>query len=153
MNTDILSRLADVEPPLPPDYRAWYIATAIALLIAATALLTWRFHGRLKSKTCKEENIDSANAISELTKLLTTRSSLDSRLFAYRLATVLRLGLHLQQLTRECPDCIHVAREQWPQIVATLQQLRYSSQCATKLDDDAIETIRTWLTHNARRQA
>lgn len=153
MNTDILSRLADVEPPLPPDYRVLYMTAAIVFIVVVMALFAWRFSRQSKSKTIKEETVDTANAVSELTKLLAARSSLDSRLFAYRLTTVLRLGLHLQQLTRECPDCIGVAREQWPRIVTTLQQMRYTEQCEAAFDEDAIETIRTWLSHYAGRQA
>jgi len=121
-STDPLTRLADIEPPLPPaDHTGLVIL--LGLLAVGLAMLgvgCWRRYysprGRALRKLAQQ-------------KAILASANVDCRQLAYQLATLLRLGLGLPRLPAELPPHGRLAALQarWQDFVSRLDRLRYAT--------------------------
>ncbi len=142
-STDWLQGLADIEWPAAPDWSLFYLtAAAITLVLGAiVAYSIWRW--RRPARRVDRHVL----ALAKLAALQTNwqRGAIDDRAAAYQLATILRLGLGLEQLTTGCPDLPHVSPTAWRTMIALLHRYRYSLQAPDKLPAAAFASIRGWL--------
>lgn len=149
-NAAFFKRLADVE--LPPEPTIWpMIAVIVASAIVVAALL---LRGYLRYFR-KVETINAAplqqQAIKRLaeTEAAWCNQEIDARETAYRLSTLLRLGLGLPQLTEQCPQSLQEEASQWRQTIILFKQLRYRPANDQRLPDDIFEQLRHWLALNS----
>lgn len=143
----LTQQLADVEPPGPPQWWPWYLLAIVLLAVVATAAqLAWRAYRR-RGTAAKPA---SANALAKLQTLHGQWRSgqLNDRQTAFRLATLLRLGLGLDQLTPEKPAALKEDEQQWRTTIALLGKLRYRPHPMDQLDEAVFRQIRCWLEHD-----
>lgn len=137
----INQQLAGIE--LPPEPNWWlliWIIMAVCIVLLLIGLLIWQ-----KRKSSSHDTL-ADQATQRLIQLQQAWQSgeLDQRHTAYQLATLLRLGLGLQQLNTT-PAHLADQQTQWQATINTLQQLRYQSSSAVQLTDETFGTIRSWL--------
>lgn len=152
MDAEPLRQLADVDLPLPPDWTPWAAALAgIALLSLLVVWLVLRYRQGLRTPPAQQ--LPAASPEQELERLLAhwQRNDLAPRELAYRLATLLRLALHLPQLEPQPPEHIVSHRERWPELINELSALRYRSAVGHTLHPAWLPLIRTWLQESRAR--
>jgi hypothetical protein len=150
MPTDeLLARLADVELPPAPDWRPYVIAAAalVVLALAATALLLL-LRRRAVSRRRVPPPFDARQRVVELQQAY-VRGEVTERDAAYRLATILRLGLGLSQLEESAPPA-QVDREHWARILRRLAHARYTRQTRPPDSEDFAAVI-DWLAARDQR--
>ncbi|KAF0192448.1 MAG: hypothetical protein FD165_1073 [Gammaproteobacteria bacterium] len=142
-STDWLQGLADIEWPAAPDWSMFYLMAVAALVVlgAMAAYIVWRW--RRPARRVRRHVL----ALAKLAALQTNwqRGAIDDRAAAYQLATILRLGLGLEQLAADCPALPHVTPTAWRTTIAMLHRYRYSLQAPDKLPAAAFDSIRGWL--------
>ncbi len=145
-----LSQLADILPPPPPGGPDWFVVVGIGLacLVAVIALL-WFIKKRHAPRTVSS----SREARQKLAALHSAWQShtVSDREAAYRLATLLRLGLALPQLDAlERPPMVEDDKA-WRETLQQLHTLRYRQQAGLTLSSHCFEHAKRWLTVAHRR--
>ncbi len=142
----ITQQLAGLELPPAPDWQPLIIATLVVLiaLLLAVALIY------LRSRRQQPGHIDdqSREALHQLHLLQQQwlQQSIDDHDAAYRLATLLRLGLGLNQLTNTAPPALIEQQQRWQQLQQQLIQLRYTpAESRPPLSADLFTQVETWL--------
>lgn len=142
MNPETLQqRMADIIVPAPDDSTVTYIGILITVVVLL-ALIGWLVNRyvipRRRNTTAAETG---ALHQLELVRQDWREGHIDSRQAAFRLATVLRLGLRLEQLP-PLPPAPVVDDRQWQQTISRLNALRYPSAQTQKLTDDLFNSVR-----------
>ncbi len=135
-------QLADIEPPAEAEIWPWYIALLIiaSLFIAAARLAQMKRHRHQN----KPPLTPAEMALERLAEL--EQQNNDSRTTAFRLATILRLGMELQQLTEQPPtDLAPELHEQWQRVIQQLSHLRYQSTPTNNPDSLPYQQIEALL--------
>jgi Domain of unknown function (DUF4381) len=141
-----LTKLADIEMPAPPDWHPVTVSGAIAVavigLLAAIAFYMYR-RKRLRGGKISRPAV----ALGKLEQLVTQwqDGKVTERETAYRLATILRLGLGLRQLDRHCPAAIANDKQQWLETITMLNRQRYQVASNDHLSAEVFERARAWL--------
>lgn len=146
MNPEPISQLADVELPLPPDWTPWLAAGTAMLCIGAILFWLALRMVRTPQRGLRQQDI-ATSPEQELERLLSQwhGNQLSAREMAYRVATLLRLGLELPQLDAQPPACIVSYRERWPELIRSLAAMRYQPTPPGSLHSDMVVVVRTWL--------
>lgn len=149
----LIAKLAILDAPLPPDWTVplFIMGFIVILMPIATIMLTLRIN-RARSNThlsLKQQ------ALIQLNKLETAYASqqCDQRQAAYQLATLLRLGLSLQQFD----DSPFQNDPHWQRLTLSLNNLRYPADAELlgnehALSAETFQAARHWLTHTDTRQ-
>lgn len=148
-NAAFFDRLADVQLPAEPNlWPLLAVAAAVTLAVIVLITLTTRGYRRYYQATPTTPASDITQQA--LTRLNTIEQAwlandIDAREAAYRLSTVLRLGLGLPQLTTRCPPSLGDQQPQWQQTIAHFEQLRYQSLATPQLEQATFAELRRWL--------
>lgn len=144
-NAPFYQRLADVELPAEPAVWPTIVVAGSLLLIV---LLLYFGYRRLKqpratSPACPppQQALMRLKAVEQAW----SNGEIDQRETAYQLSTLLRLGLNLPQLDHRCPTQLSTQQQEWQQLIAHLDQLRYTPQQIRPLSADTFEQLRQWL--------
>lgn len=144
MNEDrTLATLADILLPPPPDWHSFWLFTAITLAVLAlviAALFLYIRKSRLRTRAASNSPLHELANIEKQWRdgVLPTRET------AYRLATVLRVGMGIQQLTRQPPVAFASQSSRWETLIRALEQIRYAPHNST-LDTQWFDWTREWL--------
>lgn len=147
--TDQLAALADIELPAPPDWRPMFVFAALALMLAAGLLIR---HLRTRRDPARRDAVTpvpmESSACTALTRLARLQQqweagAIDARTTAYRLATLLRLGLGLPQLLPAAAPA-GLDETEWRTTLTLLQGLRYN-QTSPALTPEIFARARHWL--------
>jgi len=138
----ILDRLADVQLPAEPVL--WPLFVFIGTALTITALIYLRY--RRQPSPATEPNSNAQQALERLTIVESawTNGDIDAREAAYRLSTLLRLGLNLPQLNHRRPPAVD-NNQVWQQTLTLFNQLRYQPHTAQQLTNHTFEQLRLWL--------
>lgn len=144
MNGDgIVTAMADIALPPAPDWRP-FLAVA-ALVVLGFALAGWLALRRRARRGLAPVQAEAVTRLDRLRQAWLDRE-LDEREVAYRLATLLRLGLGVPQLQPDGPPPACANSREWADTVALLQHLRYRRHPDTGLSRAIFERARRWLT-------
>lgn len=146
-----LSQLADILPPPAPSGPDWMLlvmAGFVCLVVMVTLLwFVKKYHSRRGDFPAREA----------LRKLAALRAAWQARTIsdreaAYRLATLLRLGLALPQLTPQHRPAAVDNEPSWRETLTQLQALRYSDHASSSLSPHCFDCAERWLAA-AQREA
>ncbi len=139
----ILDRLADVQFPTEPTL--WPVFAFIGALLII--ILIYRGYRRRQSPPPIQANNNAQQALERLTIVENawTNDHIDARQAAYRLSTLLRLGLNLPQLNHHCPVVLADSHQAWQQVLTLFDQLRYQPHTASPLTRNTFDQLRRWL--------
>ncbi len=146
----MLARLADVQLPSEPTLWPTVIGVILLFIAAAVVIIVFIYPGYRRRQllpAIKPDN-NAQQALERLTTIETAWSNgeIDARETAYRLSTLLRLGLNLPQLNHHCPPSLAHSKQTWQQILTLFNQLRYQSHTTPQqLTRDTFEQLRLWL--------
>ncbi len=145
-NGDALTKLADIIPPAPPAPLAWWPWLIAAFFIAALAVFAWWWRSRRRAVAASplDRRVEALAALNNLHEEWTAKR-IDDRDAAYRLATVLRLGLGLAQLSDEPPPVAVNEAPLWRDALAQLNRQRYPAARGQALPPALFEHARRWL--------
>lgn len=146
-NAAFFGRLADVQLPAEPNL--WPVLTAAAAVtIVIIALITLGYRRYYQASPTAPASDITQQALTRLNAIEQAwlANEIDAREAAYRLSTVLRLGLGLAQLTARCPPSLGDQQPQWQQTIAHFEQLRYQPQATPRLEQVTFAELRRWLT-------
>ena len=145
-----LSQLADILPPPPPGGPGWLLLSLIGLacLVVVIGLLWF-----MKKRHAPRGVSSSREARQKLAALHSAWQShaVSDREAAYRLATLLRLGLALPQLDTLKPPSVVEDGMAWRETLRQLHTLRYRQQTGSVLSSQCFEHAKRWLTVAQRR--
>ena len=148
-NSETLSGLADIELPAPPDWQPLLIAGGVIIIfLMLIVLIRLTIRHRKKSSVDIGAHLDPALAARlQLQQLIHDWQShtINDREAAYRLVTLLRLGLGLPQLTDTCPPHIAADQQAWQETVALCTHLRYQQAPTTLLSLETFQRAEQWL--------
>ena len=122
---EITQQLADVELPPAPDWQPLTIAAAVVIAAILLAAIVIRLRSRRKNSNNASDTRREALHQLQLLQQQWQQNEVDDRDTAYRLATLLRLGLELNQLTDTPPPALANKQQQWQERVRLLTRLRY----------------------------
>jgi hypothetical protein len=147
-----LSQLADILPPPAPGGPDWLLLGmigGICCLVIVAALLWF-----IKKHYSPRSNSPTREARRRLAALRDEWQShtLTDREAAYRLATLLRLGLAVPQLSTHIRPSTVKDETLWRGTLEQLQALRYRNESAHSLSPQCFDHAERWLT-TAQRQA
>jgi hypothetical protein len=146
-----LSQLADILPPPAPGGPDWMLLVLVGIVcVLAAAVLVWLW----KKRHAQRINSPAREARRRLATLRSAWQSrtLSDREAAYRLATLLRLGLDVPQLSAQlCPRAVEDDAS-WRETLEQLHALRYRDQAGLSLSSQCFERAARWLAA-AQRQA
>jgi hypothetical protein len=121
----ITQQLADVELPPAPDWQPLIIAAVAIIIALLVAVVVIYLRSRRKdSNNVSDRNRDAPHQL-QLLQQAWQKKEIDDHDAAYRLATLLRLGLGLNQLGDMPPPSLQGDQQQWRQLLQQLAQLRY----------------------------
>ena len=120
----------------------------VCLLVAVVGL--WFMRKRLLRKTSSPAR-EAQRRIKALSTAWQTHK-LSDREAAYRLATLLRLGLALPQLNTQVPPSMVEDHTSWRETLEQLHALRYRDEAGLSLSSQCFEYTARWLAA-AQRQA
>lgn len=144
MNDDHgLATLADIVLPPPPDWQPLWLTIAFVLTVTALAIAAFWVYQRKRKKKNHSPSQAPLSALAEIEQQWHT-GALASRETAYRLATVLRLGMGVPQLTCHPPASLADQQSRWETLVHSLERIRYAPHTST-LDEQWFGWIREWL--------
>lgn len=139
-----LKQLADILPPPAPG-PGWILPViAVAVTLAAALILVWF----VKRRRSLHAALPASEARQRLTALRSAWQDrrISDREAAYRLATLLRLGLGLPQLApQRRPPAVDDAAS-WYETLTQLHALRYRDQAPTTLSPQCFDYAEHWLT-------
>ena len=143
---DALTRLADIIPPAPPAPLVWWPWLIAALIVATAALLVWWWRARRRAVAASpiDRRVDALAALNNVHAEWRAKR-IDDRDAAYRLATVLRLGLGLAQLSDEPPPVAANEAPLWRDSLAQLNRQRYPAARGQALSPALFDHARRWL--------
>lgn len=145
MNEDIaLQKLADILPPPAPSGPGWLlIVTAIAVAVVAIFTIVWF----VKKHRLHKSVLPAHEAQQRLTALRNAwqARTVSDREAAYRLATLLRLGLVLPQLTPQIRPAVVDDALTWNETLTRLHELRYRDQASFTLSPQFFDRAEQWL--------
>lgn len=136
-----LSQLADILPPPPPSGLDWILLGIVCLLVAVGSL--WFLKKRLSRKAPSP-----ARQAQRRIKALSTAwqaHKLSDREAAYRLATLLRMGLTLPQLSAHVRPNAVEDDVTWRETLKQLHALRYQDHPNSSLSNQYFERAERWL--------
>ncbi|MEK7322563.1 MAG: DUF4381 family protein [Pseudomonadota bacterium] len=141
---DTLRGLADIIPPAPPAATPWWLWLLAALALIAIVALVWRITRR---RTVPPGDL-RGDALAALRALRSAweAKQIDDRDAAYRLATVLRRGLGLAQLSDDNPPAMINDAPLWRDTLQQLDRQRYRRQREQPLPPELFERAYRWLT-------
>jgi hypothetical protein len=137
-----LSQLADILPPPAPGGWIWLPAVVAAIVMLAAVALLWF----VKKHRARRGDIPAREARQRLAALRAAwqARTLSDREAAYRLATLLRLGLSLPQLAPQSrPPAVDDATA-WRDTLGELHTLRYRGQ-GISLSPQCFDRAEHWL--------
>ncbi len=139
----LLIRMADIEVPPPPDWAPvlLYGMLIILLLVLAIAIALawwWRKTARAQQRPVTQQELSAQHKL-EMLQAQWQSGSLPDREAAYRLATILRLGLGLSQLTANCPKHLCHNKKAWLSAIAFLDNIRYQKQTTAPITLELFE--------------
>lgn len=144
---DTLQRLADIIPPAPPAATPWWLWLLAALAsIAIVALVAWRITRRRRRTAPSGDLRGDALAALNALRSAWEAKQIDDRDAAYRLATVLRRGLGLAQLSDDNPPAAINDAPLWRDTLQQLDRQRYRRQRERPLPPELFERVHRWLT-------
>lgn len=156
-DTTPLAALADIELPAPPDWRPLIAAALILLLCAMGAWILHKYRRRRRDARAlapapgdalgPEAPEDSARAALARLEALQQEwraGTVDARAAAYRLGTLLRLGLKLPQLHPAAPPA-GLDADAWRETLTGLQDQRYARTISRPLTPETFARARAWL--------
>ncbi len=149
MNSDdTLQRLADIIPPAPPAATPWWLWLLAALAFIAIAALVAGWIDRRRHRRATPADDLRGDALAALNVLRQTweAKQIDDRDAAYRLATVLRRGLGLAQLSDDHPPAVVNDAPLWRDTLQQLNRQRYRPRREQPLPPELFEHARRWLT-------
>ncbi len=152
-DTGTLSRLADIEMPAAPDWQPFIIAAAAIVAITAILIAAWLVWRSRKHRTGNRQTatpLAMAQTRLEQTRMDWQAGKMDDREAAYRLATLLRLGLGLPQLTPECPSHLATDQTAWRDTLRLFEQLRYQQAPQVTLTLEVFQRTKNWLASAGR---
>lgn len=144
MNEDrALATLADIILPPPPDWHSFWLITAIMLAVLALVIAALYFYVRKSRLRQRAAPSSPLNELATLEKqwrdgVLPTRET------AYRLATLLRVGMGIPQLTRHPPLAFASQDSRWETLIRALEHIRYAPHNST-FDTQWFDWTREWL--------
>jgi hypothetical protein len=146
---DNLAALADIELPAPPDWRPLIALAAAALAIVIAALVVYARRRRASpaaSLAADQAETGPRAALLRLERLQREWSAgaIDARAAAYRLVTLLRLGLALPQLHPAAPPA-GLNETEWRETLCLLQDLRYRPAPEHALTGEVFARAHDWL--------
>jgi len=145
-----LSQLADILPPPAPGASWMLLVTGSAVVIVAVLALV-RF---LKNHRPRKNALPAREAQQRLGTLRAAwqARTISDREAAYRLATLLRLGLALPQLTPQLRPAAVDDEALWRETLNQLHALRYRDRSSSDLSPQCFDRAERWLAA-AQRQA
>lgn len=147
----LTAQLADIQLPQEPQLWPWYLGGALLFaLILAAVQMVWRRRRVVADHNYRPSPREALRQLEQLQHEW-QQQQIDDQRTAFRLATILRLGLHLPQLTLEAPSQLRAETSRWRQIIAQLQQLRYHRHPETKLDQSIFDHVHRWLSQENHR--
>ncbi|MCF6324964.1 MAG: hypothetical protein L3J89_11700 [Gammaproteobacteria bacterium] len=140
----ILDRLADVQLPAEPMLWPIFVFIVVMLIIIALIYLGYR---RYQSPPPAQPDSHAQQALEKLTIVESAwaNNEIDAREAAYRLSTLLRLGLNLPQLNHHCPSALADSSQAWQQTLALFNQQRYQPATTPLLTSNTFDQLRQWL--------
>lgn len=139
MNPDeAINRMADILLPAPPPASSplLLLLSALGIVILSASAYVWMKQQR---------TTQPASGLSALQQFeLVQQQQLGCRETAYRLATVLRLGFDLPQLTMT-PPAATINSQQWQQTISELNRLRYAPAASHTIPDRLLADIKQLL--------
>ena len=144
----IKQQIADVELPPQPDWQPLVTTIIVVTIAVVLAALVIRLRSRRKGPNKISDT--KREAIYQLQKLHRQWQAheVDDHDAAYRLATLLRLGLELSQLTDTPPSKLQIEQNQWRDTIQLLTRLRYQQSGTEKsvnLSSETFIQIEEWL--------
>jgi len=145
-----LSQLADILPPLAPSGPDWMlliIAGFVCLVVIVT--LPWF----VKKHYSRRSGLPAREALRRLAALRSAwqARTISDREAAYRLATLLRLGLALPQLAPQLRPAAVGNEQWWHETLAQLNALRYRDRAPSTLPPQCFDRAERWLAAAQRK--
>jgi len=147
--SDLLNKMADIELPAPPDWQPLIITVSAVMLIAVATILIIR-HISKSGKNPDDSppvNVRHSSVVFEDLKEQWSKGRITDREASYRLSTLLRLSLGLQQLDTACPPGLTNDAGTWENTIQLFNQLRYKQNTQATLSPDVFNHIKKWLMH------
>jgi hypothetical protein len=149
---DSLAALADIELPAPPDWRPLIALAAAALAVVVAAIVVYARRRRAPAARLSTDRAETGPraALLRLERLQREWSAgaIDARAAAYRLVTLLRLGLALPQLHPAAPPT-GLNETEWRETLCLLQDLRYRPAPEHALTGEVFARAHDWLNRRA----
>lgn len=138
-----LKQLADILPPPAPGDWSWLPAVVAAIAMLAAVGLLWF----VKKRRARRGNLSAREARQRLAALRAAWQirAVSDREAAYRLATLLRLGLALPQLTPQLRPNAVDNEPAWHETLAQLNALRYRDHTPATLPPQCFDHAEQWL--------
>jgi type II secretory pathway pseudopilin PulG len=139
-----LEQLADILPPPAPGGADWVLLVMAIVIVSVAALgLLWF----VKRRRARQQDVPTHEAQQRLKALRAAwqARTLSDREAAYRLATVLRLGLSLPQLAPHARPAAVDDAAAWHDTLKELQTLRYRNQSSATLSPRCFDRAALWL--------
>lgn len=145
---DPLALLADIELPPAPDATAPLLAALVLVAIVAATVAALHLVRRRRPARRASSGVRPTPAVEAAARLAGLEAAwrdgrITDREAAYRLCTLLRLGLGLQRLDAARPPA-GIGAEGWSEHLRVLERLRYGSG-GPKLDAAAFREAHAWL--------
>jgi len=147
-NVDVLSKMADIELPAPPDWHLAVIFAATLLIVLVAIPIMWHSSRRIRKHGGAPAIMHSDKVLEEI-KTRWSNNRITDREASYQLSTLLRLGLGLPQLNDTCPAGLTEDAATWEKTITLFNQLRYKKNTAVKLSPDDFKNVKKWLMHTA----
>jgi len=145
-DSDVIARLADIQPPPAPDSGTWVVAILIvAVILAVTSIYLYRYRKTRRGTVPASQSVRAAALarLGQLEQEWQTRR-IDDRQAAFRLATLLRLGLGETQWSATVG-----ASDNERALQAVLAEQRYRRAPGIPLEQSAFKLARDCLGKDA----
>ncbi len=132
-----LTQMADIVPPEPPTWWPTLLLITIGLLVICGGFI-WKF------RKSQPVIISPKTQLKRIEKQWKT-GTLDDRLTAYWLASILRHHWQLPSLPSTPPSMLAIDEQEWCKTVEQLNSLRYKNNPLQQITPDLFETVKQWL--------
>jgi len=146
---EALQKLADILPPPAPGGANWMWLVGAIVIVAALGLVWF-----VKRHRPRKPALPAREARQRLVALRAAWQShtVSDREAAYRLATLLRLGLSLPQLTPQARPTVVEDDALWHEMLTQLHALRYRDHASSAFSPQLFDHAERWLA-SAQREA